>query len=926
MDFLHPWALWTGVLLVGLPIAIHWLTRPRPVRMPLSTIRFVRESIAGRRSVRRLRDWLVLALRAAAILLLAWAIGRPRFGEQALVTAGDAGSGRRVVLLDASHSLAAESGGVQLFQKAKAIAAGYLGNQPGLRSNLILIGARPRPVFERLSTSGAALREELARSEALPERANVQAALDVAGEMLAQATPPGEACEVVIVSDFQRANWASADFGVLPAGTRIQLDSVAPARPLDNLAVLSAGVAGRVEEGREARFEVEIGNYTTSTRKMKVDVSLEKASYRLDGVCPPGRTTLSTEIVLQGSGWQTGVVRLGETHDAIAADDSRPFAIDVRSAPTFVLISRQPAEAKTTSSYFLERALAPTIGATGPGRVVRMNPASWDRDLLAGASLLVLDHPGPIPPEQVKELAELVRRGRGMLFVSAEAEDAITLRRMADALESAWQLPVEFAPPAASARRKDLFLVETRKELAPWKVFGDQLARAIGPLRIGGGLASRQIESGLSDDILAVLSDRSAFLVVAGCGAGQVAVLNVDLAASNLPSSPAFVPVVGELTYRLLGSAAASSSFAPGELVTFLLPPGVGSADLKVEGPTSDTGRITQESGGLAWRPPTEARPGIYRIRRGDATVFAAAAGALGRRGRPAADRSVRPPRAGRRAGRRGAASISARRRRVRTTATGPGSGWSASSRAWSASWWSWESSVPERSRRWCPWSRCCRSRTGSPSPGRRRSRRLAWLAWRRPASIARRPWRGLVALAGAGVAVVLILLLNPMRVEPIPQPPGRPLLTILVDATASMATRDMSGSRSRYQAAVRVGDRPRRTRRRASRCGSRPSIAASRSSTSRTSRAERRTGRSPISRPSSARRRRSSGRRGRWSCFSATASTTPARHPRRSRRPAMPGHSPVRSSSAASDRMRWRATWPSRCGRRARSRSSIRR
>jgi hypothetical protein len=79
----------------------------------------------------------------------------------------------------------------------------------------------------------------------------------------------------------------------------------------------------------------------------------------------------------------------------------------------------------------------------------------------------------------------------------------------------------------------------------------------------------------------------------------------------------------------------------------------------------------------------------------------------------------------------------------------------------------------------------------------------LAWLAWRRPASVARRPWRWLVALAGAGAAVVLVLLLNPMRIEPIPQPPGPPLLTILVDATASMATPDMPGSRSRYQTAA---------------------------------------------------------------------------------------------------------------------------
>ena len=43
MAYLHPWAIVVGVLAAGLPLAIHLLTRPRPIRLPLSTIRFVRD-------------------------------------------------------------------------------------------------------------------------------------------------------------------------------------------------------------------------------------------------------------------------------------------------------------------------------------------------------------------------------------------------------------------------------------------------------------------------------------------------------------------------------------------------------------------------------------------------------------------------------------------------------------------------------------------------------------------------------------------------------------------------------------------------------------------------------------------------------------------------------------------------------------------
>ena len=53
--------------------------------------------------------------------------------------------------------------------------------------------------------------------------------------------------ELVIISDFQRSNWAAVDFAVLPEDTLIQLESVAPPEPLANLAVLRVGTIGRVQ-------------------------------------------------------------------------------------------------------------------------------------------------------------------------------------------------------------------------------------------------------------------------------------------------------------------------------------------------------------------------------------------------------------------------------------------------------------------------------------------------------------------------------------------------------------------------------------------------------------------------------------------------------------------------------------------------------
>src|SRR5262245_52589918 len=113
---IHPWAVAVGALAATLPVAIHFLTRPKPVRMPLSTVRFVQRAIQQRRARHRFRDFLILALRTIAIFLLALAIARPLIGDPPLVAANETAKINRVVVLDVSESMAAQQSGIQLFE------------------------------------------------------------------------------------------------------------------------------------------------------------------------------------------------------------------------------------------------------------------------------------------------------------------------------------------------------------------------------------------------------------------------------------------------------------------------------------------------------------------------------------------------------------------------------------------------------------------------------------------------------------------------------------------------------------------------------------------------------------------------------------------------------------------------------------------
>src|SRR5262249_25338970 len=157
----------------------------------------------------------------------------------------------------------------------------------------------------------------------------------------------------------------AVDFSVLPEDTDIQLNSVAPPEGLPNLAVLRVTSQGRAETGREVRLAVEVGNFSPTPRQVQIELVLGATSYRLEGFCPAGdKTTLSTEVAPPGSGWQLGEARLVDVQDSLLADNKRPFVLEVRPAPLCTLLTRQPASLRPSSSYYLERALAPSVTGT----------------------------------------------------------------------------------------------------------------------------------------------------------------------------------------------------------------------------------------------------------------------------------------------------------------------------------------------------------------------------------------------------------------------------------------------------------------------------------------------------------------------------------------------------------------------------------
>ena len=248
--------------------------------------------------------------------------------------------------------------------------------------------------------------------------------------------------------------------------------------------------------------------------------------------------------------------------------------------------------------------------------------------------MIVLDHPGKLDEETLKLLADLLHRGRPILYVAAESIDATNLKRLGQMAGSGLQMPVEFVPPPAGQPRRDLVLASVRRDDAPFSVFGDSLTPIVGRLRFAGGLASRRLEGGLESDVLAAYHDGSAAIVFTASDAGVLVVVNADLAASNLSRSGAFVPLLSELVGQMLDRRSGPDTAPCGEPLVAQLPAEAGpAAGLRIRGPRDAAaasgdnryGELTDEPLGATWRWATPGPPGVYRAERNGATVFAKA-------------------------------------------------------------------------------------------------------------------------------------------------------------------------------------------------------------------------------------------------------------------------------------------------------------
>jgi hypothetical protein len=559
MGFLNPLLLVLGAA-IAVPIILHLFQRHQGPRVIFPALRYLRRAEKEHARQIKLRQLLLMLLRVAAVLLLAFAAARP-FARGA----GSQHSPTAVALvLDNSLSTGVITGDRRMLDLLRDRALETLeAAGPDDRFWLIRAGAPWEPA---LAGDPLVTAERVRQTAPTAGAADLGASIAHAAALLA-AGAEGRAAEIHLLSDLQRTNLGRAD---AETGSPPPVIAWVPQDdPPPNRAVTAVEVGGG--------FAPIAGERSTVAVQVSApgDGAADSIAVRLnlDGrIVAAGWAAPGASAVLAFPARPVGLIAgWAETDaDALRADDRRYFSLRVRAAPAVAIAGDMPFVADALA-VMAEAGRLRTV-PVGDADVVLLPAAAGLESLTARATAVIL------PPESPLEVPAANRRlGAAALPWRYESEIAAGEAR--------------FDVPEGS----------------------DETLRTLERVRLTQVYSVVRQGSAAADSVLLALEDGTPWAIRGErTGGGSYILLGSPLSAgaTTLPTSAAMVPLLDRIIGAWASARPVDGAHAPGEEA--LLPAGT-TALQRPDG--------VEEAVGEAGRYALGGEPGIYRALAGDSTL-----------------------------------------------------------------------------------------------------------------------------------------------------------------------------------------------------------------------------------------------------------------------------------------------------------------
>ena len=575
-----------------MPVLVHLVRRTRAVKIQYPSLMFLRRIEQKTIRKRKLRNLLLLALRCAALLLLALAFARPYFTGPSPVSAAP-GRAASVILVDGSYSMRYG----EVFSQARQAARDVINRAAANEQIAVVLFSRNYEILMPLKDNHAEALAIIDQVQPGLEATDYIQAVQAAVALLKDAE--GGERRIHLISDFQDAGWNRSappvkvspgikliPVDVSPADAQNLVVSDVKADPVIYAQKYASKVTARINNfGAEAMpgatVEFKLNDLTVERRQLSLEAGASQAVEFTGFNVPEG----SNGATVQVSG------------DGFPLDNKFFFTIN-RENQTKVLVLETAARGRS-ESFFLQQSLVAgennqhaltvkTAGAINPSeleqyRVVIINDAAGVSDTLAQA------------------LKGYVERGGGLIIAAGKHTDANDFNRA-----FAGVTPARLGETVQSRGHAFMSQVKTDHPI-------------FGPFAGSGRLTSTRVYAyhrstpNEGSMTIAALDDASPILVEGTAGRGKVLLINtsLDTAWNDLPLTPMFLPLVRQML-EYLGGRETTSAYTIGQV--FTAPPDPSGALPAIETPAG--GRLDDARRNAAGELSVDAREqGFYRLR-----------------------------------------------------------------------------------------------------------------------------------------------------------------------------------------------------------------------------------------------------------------------------------------------------------------------
>jgi hypothetical protein len=564
--FLSPLFL-IGAAAAAIPIAIHLFYRRTEPVIDFAAMRYLRRAPVEHSRRRRLRELVLLALRAGALVLLALAFARPYIADPVAARSGDA----TLVMVDTSASLSAPG----RFEAARERARRAIEDAPATHAVGLATFAQALDVVTPVSQDRAGALAALAQIKPGAGATRYRAALQGAADAL-----DGRSGRIVVITDLQQSGWDAASDAGIPESIAVAVEDIGA--PETNLGVTSLRV-----DGAEAVAVVQNFSARPATDQVIFAIDAQRVGAVPVALAAGANVEARVPLVNAASGGLSASI--GD-RDGYSADNARYAVLDAVDAISVLAVTPtgHPSEA-----LYLERALTIAEGtrgfrfrSLGGAGFTAIEPGALDQ-----VGVIAMLSTRAVAQRGRERLAEFVRGGGGLLVAAGPDVDAAILKdALAGLVETSWEArPAQALTFAPDDSRHPVF-----------RVFG-----GAGTLANVGFSRAVRMTAPASASVIARYSDGSPALVEERTTGGRVLVFGSDLnyRGNDFPLQPGFVPFIHEAIRYLASQRTSRTEYLVGELQAATVPgvitlpaPASRRIAVNVDPRESDLGRMTPDT------------------------------------------------------------------------------------------------------------------------------------------------------------------------------------------------------------------------------------------------------------------------------------------------------------------------------------------